>query len=64
MLKKNILATTTFYSCINHTDNLIEKYFNELEIVFKLISDCELGNCEVKDLLDGPICHAGFERLN
>ena len=64
MLKKNILATTTFYSCINHTDDLIEKYFNELEVIFKLISDCELGNRNIKNLLDGPVCHAGFERLN
>ena len=64
MLKKNFLASTTFYSCIKHDDNLLEKYFFELDSIYKLISECELGKRKIIDLLDGPICHTGFERLN
>ena len=64
MLEKKFLATTTFYACIEHSNEFIDKYFLELEPIFKLISDCEKGNKNIKDLLKSPVCHTGFERLN
>jgi hypothetical protein len=36
----------------------------ELDKVYKVIKDCEEGRNEINDLLEGPICHSGFKRLN
>ncbi len=63
MLKKGYLANTSFYSSTAHTDDVIEEYFHELAIVFKKIKECESGR-NILDLLDGPVCHDGFARLN
>jgi glutamate-1-semialdehyde aminotransferase len=64
MLKKNILASTSFYASIAHEDIYIEKYFNELDKVYKIISKCESNNLDINKILEGPICHNGFKRLN
>ena len=63
MLKKGFLASTLLYACTEHTPPVIEQYFAALDPVFSLIKECELGR-SVDDLLDGPVCHAGFKRLN
>ena len=42
---------------------VIIEYFEELDYVFSLVSECETGR-NVDDLLVGPVCHAGFKRLN
>ena len=41
----------------------IDRYFDALDPVFALIKECETGR-NVDDLLEGPVCHAGFSRLN
>lgn len=64
MLKKRFLASTNFYACTAHTDSLIENYFDVLDGVYKTISDCEKGSKSILDLLEGPVCHSGFKRLN
>jgi glutamate-1-semialdehyde 2,1-aminomutase len=64
MLKKGILASTNFYASIAHTEKEFDRYFNELDTIFKLISDCESDLKTIDDLLDGQICHDGFKRLN
>jgi len=64
MLKKGFLASTNFYACTAHTDEHIDNYFNALDSVYKLLSDCEKGNRDISDLLEGPVCHSGFKRLN
>ena len=64
MLKKGFLASTNFYACTEHKDKNIDDYFNALDGVYKTISDCEKGNKNILDLLEGPICHSGFKRLN
>jgi glutamate-1-semialdehyde 2,1-aminomutase len=64
MLKKGFLASTNFYACTEHTDNIFELYFNALDEVFAIIAKCESGNKDIKRLLEGPICHSGFKRLN
>ncbi|WP_308991773.1 aminotransferase class III-fold pyridoxal phosphate-dependent enzyme [Mariniflexile litorale] len=64
MLKKGFLASTNFYACIEHKDQYIESYFNALDSIYKVISNCEKGNKNIHDLLDGPTCHSGFQRLN
>ena len=63
MLKKGYLASTSCYVCISHTADVIEPYFQALDGVFALIAECESGR-SVDELLDGPVCHAGFKRLN
>lgn len=64
MLKKGYLASTNFYACTEHLDEHFEGYFNELDAVFKIISNCERGNLNIDSLLEGPVCHSGFKRLN
>ena len=63
MLKKGFLASTSFYASIAHTPELIDRYINELADVFALIKECEEGRT-VEDILEGPVCHSGFKRLN
>ena len=63
MLKKGYLASTNLYACTAHTDEIINKYLESLESVFELIKNCENGK-DVFSLLNGPICHSGFKRLN
>ncbi len=64
MLKKGFLASTSFYSSIAHNDEIIEKYFDNLDHVFSTISKCEKSKINIDLLLDGPVCHDGFKRLN
>ena len=63
MLKKGYLAGTSIYSCIAHTDEVIDSYFDELKPIFSIISECEDGR-DISKVLDGPECHSGFKRLN
>ena len=64
MLKKGFLASTNFYACTEHNDRFIEQYFDALDDVYKDISNCEKGNKNINELLEGPVCHSGFKRLN
>ena len=41
MLKKGILASTNFYASIAHSEIEFDRYFNELDTNFKMISKCE-----------------------
>lgn len=63
MLAKGYLASTGIYTCIDHTPEIVDSYFSALESVFVLIRECEDGR-DVASMLKGPICHAGFRRLN
>jgi glutamate-1-semialdehyde aminotransferase len=64
MLKKGFLASTHFYACTEHKDEHIESYFNALDEVYAQISKCEAAQLKIEDLLEGPVCHSGFKRLN
>lgn len=64
MLKKNILASTNFYASIAHDDEFIDRYFEELDKIFSIIKKCENQELKIESLLEGPICHSGFKRLN
>jgi glutamate-1-semialdehyde 2,1-aminomutase len=63
MLRRGYLAGTGVYTCIDHTPEVIDRYFENLDPVFALVKECENGQ-SVTALLRGPICHAGFRRLN
>ena len=64
MLKKGYLASTNFYASISHNKQNINLYLEALSEVFELISDCEKGKKSIEKLLNGPVCHSGFKRLN
>lgn len=64
MLKKGFLASTIFYACTEHTDEHLGNYFDELDKIYKTISKCESEKLNINTLLEGPVCHSGFKRLN
>lgn len=64
MLKKGFLASTNFYACTAHTKDCIDSYFTALDEVYKLIATCENQTEKIDDLLEGPVSHSGFKRLN
>ncbi len=63
MLKKGILASNAVYVSVAHTQEHIDRYFAELEPLFKDIKSFEEGR-NVYDLLESPVAHGGFKRLN
>lgn len=63
MLGRGYLAGPGFYASIAHTTEIVDRYFETLDPVFALIRECEDGR-DVTSLLKGPVCHAGFKRLN
>jgi glutamate-1-semialdehyde 2,1-aminomutase len=63
MLKKGYLEANSVYVCTEHNQEVIKGYFSELDPIFATIKECEEGR-NIDNLLDGPICHSGFSRLN
>jgi glutamate-1-semialdehyde 2,1-aminomutase len=63
MLEKGYLAGTSVYVSTEHTTEILDSYFSELDPLFRLIKECEEGR-DVISLLKGPICYDGFKRLN
>ena len=63
MLSKGYLASNSVYVCTEHTPNVLDGYFHALDPVFALLRECEDGR-DVESILNGPVCHAGFKRLN
>lgn len=63
MLKRGYLCGNSVYVSTEHKTEIVEKYFERLNPIFRLIKECEEGR-DVKTLLDGPVCHSGFVRLN
>lgn len=63
MLAKGYLAATSVYVCTAHTPEMVDAYFDALDPIFRLIRQCEDGR-DVDTLLKGPVCYAGFKRLN
>jgi glutamate-1-semialdehyde 2,1-aminomutase len=64
MLKESVLASNIVYVCTEHTQSDIDKYFQLLDPIFETISHCENDSLLIDSLLDGPVCHSGFQRLN
>jgi len=63
MLKKGYLAANSVYACTEHKQEIVDGYFAELDPIFGTIKQCEDG-LDVSTLLEGPLCHSGFKRLN
>jgi glutamate-1-semialdehyde 2,1-aminomutase len=63
MLKKGFLSANSVFVCTDHTSAIIDEYFEHLDPIFTTIGECENGR-NIDDLLEGPVCHARFKRLN
>ena len=63
MLKKGYLVGNSVYVSTAHTPDVVKGYFEALEPLFEKVKQCEEGH-DITLLLDGPICHEGFKRLN
>ena len=63
MLKKGYLAANSVYVCTEHKQEVVDGYFSELDPIFAIIKECEDG-LDASTLLEGPLCHSGFTRLN
>ena len=63
MLKKGYLAANSVYVCTEHTQEVVDGYFCALDPIFSMIKECEEGR-DVNTLLEGPLCHSSFKRLN
>ena len=62
MLKKGFLATTAIYVSSAHTKKIVDGYLSAADEIFKKISVALKSN-SLKEMLQGPVCHAGFQRL-
>jgi glutamate-1-semialdehyde 2,1-aminomutase len=51
------------YVCTEHSIDIVSGYFEALEPIFVLIKECEEGR-SLMSLLNGPLSHSGFKRLN
>lgn len=64
MLKKGYLSSNAFYASFAHSVEVIDAYLNAVEEVFEMIRRINDDGKDIRDSLEGPVCHAGFERLN
>jgi len=64
MLKRGFLAPPAFYASLAHTPEVLDLTFSALDEVLALVADCQAGTRSLDALLEGPICHTGFNRLN
>ncbi len=63
MLENGFLAANSVYVCTDHASTIIDEYFEYLNPIFATIKECENGR-NIDELLESPVCHAGFRRLN
>lgn len=64
MLKRGFLAPPAFYASLAHTPDVLDRTFDALDAVLGLVADCKAGRQSLERLLEGPVCHTGFNRLN
>lgn len=64
MLKRGFLAPPAFYACLAHTPDVLDQTFAALDEVLGIVAKCQNGDQLLEALLEGPVCHTGFNRLN
>ena len=62
--KKGYLASNIVYISIAHKSKLIDQYLQELDTIFKIISNIENNETSIDEYLETPEAHSGFARLN
>ena len=63
-LKHGFLASTNFYPSTAHSEKIIDEYLYIFEKTLFTISRSMKNNTPIDSMLDGPIVHGGFKRLN
>ena len=63
MLKRGFLASNVIYISLAHERHLCDQFLAAFEIVIKILKDAQVSET-YNDLLEGPVCHSGFQRLN
>jgi len=63
-LKNGFLGSTVFYPCIDHSPEILSKYFEIFDLIMFKISKFITGELDINDYLITPICHSNFKRLN
>ncbi len=63
-LKHGILASSNYYPCFSHNKNIIKRYKEILDKVFKKISQSIKEKIEISELIEGEISRTPFKRLN
>ena len=63
MLKKGMLAANSVYVSIEHTEDILNLYLDNLEPIFSKISEC-ISSGNIKDYLETDEAQTGFKRLN
>ncbi len=64
MLKRGYIASNAFYTSLAHSMEVINEYLDAVGDVFHQIADINTSKKKVEDCLEGPVCQAGFGRLN
>jgi glutamate-1-semialdehyde 2,1-aminomutase len=64
MLKRGFLAGNSINICTEHTEDIIKKYQENFDSLIYNISKFEKNGFKIEEILDGPICHTEFKRLN
>jgi glutamate-1-semialdehyde aminotransferase/spore coat polysaccharide biosynthesis protein SpsF (cytidylyltransferase family) len=64
MLKKGFLASNSLYASMAHNEKILKIYYEHMDKIFFIISNCEKGIESIDNYLEGPVCHDGFKRLN
>ena len=64
MLRHKFLAANAVYISTSHNEKILKEYSNHLDEIFYKISECEIGNLNLSDILKYPVAHTSFGRLN
>jgi glutamate-1-semialdehyde aminotransferase len=62
MLDRGYLAGKSLYTSYSHTDEVVDRYLEAVEEVFRTLSEA-IAAGEVAKRLRGPVAHQGFRRL-
>ena len=63
LLKNNILGSNMIYTSIAHEQKYLDRYFDEFDKIAQKIPII-IENSDYENVLEGPVCHSGFSRLN
>lgn len=63
MLKRGFLVGASVYTTYAYTPAIIKKFIKATTEVFRQMSYCLKGNKKIKQFLNGPVKHSGFQRL-
>lgn len=64
MLKRGYITSTSYYASAAHTEEIIEKYIENVKEVFRSLANMISTDAPVSDALECPVCHEHFGRLN